>query len=145
MTKDQSKGEVICCLDSVISSDVFTTMAHHKSIYSIYRSVKTLSIAETKYNLKSVTDFTYKTSVNEIIKIILCTNKLHRLVLLNVNDFTFSFIQITRLHGSDQCCKGDTSSQWEKAKLPNYPTHHTHTTLAGFINPGRYPKNSFFG
>jgi len=66
VTKDQSKGEVICCLDSAISSDVFTTMALHKSIYSIYCSVKTLAIAETKYNLKSVTDFTYKTSVNEI-------------------------------------------------------------------------------
>jgi len=49
---------------------MFTTMALHKSIYSTYCSVETLSIAETKYNLKSVTDFTYKTSVNEIIKII---------------------------------------------------------------------------
>jgi len=66
VTKDQPKGEVICCLDSPISSDVFTTMALHKSIYSIYCSVKTLSIAETKYKVKSVTDFTYKTSVNEI-------------------------------------------------------------------------------
>jgi len=58
VTKDQSKSEVTFCADSVISSDVFTTMAHHKSIYSIYCSVKTLSIAETKYNLKSDTDFT---------------------------------------------------------------------------------------
>ena len=68
VTKDQPKGEVICCLDSAISSDMLTTMALHKSIYSIsiYCSTKTLDIAETKYNLKSVKDFTYKTSVNEI-------------------------------------------------------------------------------
>ena len=68
VTKDQPKGEVICCLDSAISSDEFTTMAPNKSIYSIYCSVKTLAITETKYNLKSVTDFTYKTTVNEMIK-----------------------------------------------------------------------------
>ena len=31
---------------------------------------------------------------------------------------------ITRSHGSDQCCKGDASSQWEKANLPLSPHPH---------------------
>ena len=78
MTKNQPKGEATFCVDSAISSDVFTTMALHKSIYSIYCSIKTLAIAETKYNLKSVMDFKYKTSVNETVKIIYAINKLHR-------------------------------------------------------------------
>ena len=33
-------------------------------------------------------------------------------------------IIITRSHGSHQCCKGETTSQWEKVKLPLSPHPH---------------------
>jgi len=57
-------------------------------------------------------------------------------------------VLITRSHDSDQCCKGDASSQWEKANLPlsphPQPLTDSHQILHTWLRPPYLPTSDIW-